>query len=65
MKMGFSAMGLAMLTLSGCDWVGILAKETAVTAISHRGWDTFTFKGQLPAEFGIDAIAFYGPNKPD
>jgi hypothetical protein len=53
-----------MLGLSGCDWLGILAKETAVAATNHQGWDTFTFKGQLPAEFGIDAIAFYGPNEP-
>jgi hypothetical protein len=53
-----------LLGLSGCDWLGILAKETAIAATSHRGWDTFTFKGQLPAEFGIDAIAFYGPNEP-
>jgi hypothetical protein len=53
-----------LLGLSGCDWLGILAKETAVAATRHRGWDTFTFKGQLPAEFGIDAIAFYGPNEP-
>ncbi|WP_122664766.1 hypothetical protein [Pseudomonas viridiflava] len=59
-----AALGVALLTLSGCDWVGILAKEAAVSAASHRGWDTFTFKGQLPAEFGIDAIAFYGPNEP-
>lgn len=58
----YAVLGLA--TLSGCDWVGILAKEAVVDATSHRGWDTFTFKGQLPAEFGIDAIAFYGPNEP-
>jgi hypothetical protein len=58
---GISAL---TLSLSGCDLLGMFAKETAVAATSHRGWDTFTFKGQLPAEFGIDAIAFYGPNEP-
>ena len=60
-----ATLGLAFLTLSGCDWLGIFAKEAAVAATSHRGWDTFTFKGQLPAEFGIDAIAFYGPKDRD
>ncbi|WP_122663863.1 hypothetical protein [Pseudomonas viridiflava] len=59
-----AALSLALFTLNGCDWVGIFAKEAAVAATSHRGRDTFTFKGQLPAEFGIDAIAFYGPNEP-
>ncbi|WP_122667430.1 hypothetical protein [Pseudomonas viridiflava] len=59
------SIGALILGLSGCDLVGILAKEVAVSATSHRGWDTFTFKGQLPAEFGIDAIAFYVPNEPD
>jgi hypothetical protein len=58
------ALSMALLTLAGCDWVGIFAKEAAVAATSHRGWDSFTFKGQLPAEFGIDAIAFYSPNEP-
>jgi hypothetical protein len=59
-----AALSMALLTLAGCDWVGIFAKEAAVAATSHRGWDSFTFKGQLPAEFGIDAIAFYGPHEP-
>ena len=59
-----AALSMALLTLAGCDWVGIFAKEAAVAATSHRGWDSFTFKGQLPAEFGIDAIAFYSPNEP-
>jgi hypothetical protein len=59
------ALSLAFVTLSGCDWIGIFAKEAVVDATSHRGWDTFTFKGELPAEFGIDAIAFYGANEPN
>ncbi|WP_162874705.1 hypothetical protein [Pseudomonas viridiflava] len=57
-------IGVLTLSLSACDLVATLVKEAAVSATSHRGWDTFTFKGQLPAEFGIDAIAFYGPNEP-
>jgi len=56
---------LSFLTLSGCDWLGLFAKEGAVAATSHRGWSTFTFKGQLPAQFGIDATAWYGPDDPD
>lgn len=58
------AAGLALIALGGCDLLGLYVKEAAVKATSHRGWDTFTFKGQLPVEFGIDAIAFYGPNDP-
>ena len=60
---GFAICALAM-GLTGCDFVGTFAKEMVVAASSHRGWSTFTFKGQLPAEFGIDAIAFYGPDDP-
>jgi hypothetical protein len=59
------SIGVLTLSLSGCDWAWFFAKEAAVDATSHRGWDTFTFKGQLPAEFGIDAIAFYGPKDRD
>ena len=61
---GVSLLGAVLSTLSGCDFVGTFAKEMVVAASSHRGWSTFTFKGQLPAEFGIDAIAFYGPDDP-
>jgi len=59
------SIGALTLILSGCDIVGIFAKEAAVAATSHRGWSTFTFKGQLPANFGIDATAWYGPDDPD
>ena len=58
-------LGALALSLSGCDWMGMYEKEKWIAATSRPGWDTFTFKGQLPAEFGIDAIAFYGPNDPD
>ncbi|WP_162874607.1 hypothetical protein [Pseudomonas viridiflava] len=57
-------IGVLTLSLSACDLVATLVKEAAVSATSRRGWDTFTFKGQLPAEFGIDAIAFYSPHEP-
>src|SRR5690606_10521676 len=62
-----SALGIGALTisLSGCEWMGMDEKEKWIAATSRPGWDTFTFKGQLPAEFGIDAIAFYSPNEPD
>jgi len=62
-----SAFGIGALTisLSGCEWMGMYEKEKWIAATSRPGWDTFTFKGQLPAEFGIDAIAFYSPNEPD
>ena len=65
--LGIRLLGLGLLTLalSGCDWVGIFAKESLIGVTSHRGWDTFTFTGQLPAEFGIDAIAFYGAKDRD
>ena len=56
------SLSTLVLSVAGCDLVGMYAKEAVISATSHRGWDTFTFKGQLPAEFGIDAIAFYGPN---
>jgi hypothetical protein len=59
------SVGVLALVLSGCDIVGVFAKEAAVAATSHRGWSTFTFKGQLPANFGIDATAWYGPDDPD
>jgi len=62
-----SAVGIGALTisLSGCEWMGMYEKEKWIAATSRPGWDTFTFKGQLPAEFSIDAIAFYSPNEPD
>jgi len=63
--MRYSVLALALSGLSGCDLVGVFAKEAAVAATSHRGWSTFTFKGQLPAQFGIDATAWYGPDDPD
>lgn len=47
--------GAAFTVLGGCD---------ALTAFKERN-DSFTFKGQLPADFGIDAIAFYAALKPD
>ncbi|WP_154232570.1 hypothetical protein [Pseudomonas syringae] len=56
---------LGIVCLSGCEWMGMYEKEKWIAATSRPGWDTFTFKGQLPAKFGIDAIAFYGPNEPD
>ena len=58
-------IGALTLALSSCSWPLIFAKESVVAASSHRGWDTFTFKGQLPAEFGIDAFALYGPEDPN
>ena len=56
---------ICLFGMSGCDWMGWYEKEKWIAATSRPGWDTFTFKGQLPAEFGIDAIAFYGPNDLD
>jgi hypothetical protein len=47
--------GAAFTVLGGCD---------ALTAFKERN-DSFTFKGQLPADFGIDAIAFYAAIKPN
>jgi hypothetical protein len=58
------AGGLAMC-LSGCDLVGSFAKELVVDTFSYSGWSTFTFKGELPANFGIVAIAGYGPDDPN
>jgi len=42
--------------LTGCDEI--------INSMNKSG-DSFTLKGNLPAEFGIDAIAFYTPLKPN
>jgi len=64
-SMRAALLGIAIVSSGGCHFAGSLAKEVVVAASSHRGWDTFTFKGQLPAEFGIDVYALYGPENPD
>lgn len=49
------------LTLLGCD--GASGVTDAATNTETPG--TFTFKGQLPENFGIDAIVFYHPFRPE
>jgi hypothetical protein len=49
------------LTLAGCD------RASGVTDAAAKAGqpDTFTFKGQLPENFGIKTIVFYYPLKPE
>lgn len=58
-------MVISCTALGGCDFIGSIGKDILAKASSHRGWQTFNFTGQLPSDFGIDAIAFYSPVKPE
>jgi len=55
-------IGALTIALSGCGWVGIAIKEGAIQASEHRGRDSFTVKGKLPAGLDIRATAYYAPS---
>jgi hypothetical protein len=56
---------VALFSVSGCDWVGFLVKESALSLTGRSGWDSFTIEGKLPADFEIEAQASYVPLKAD
>lgn len=54
-------LGGVGLTVSGCSWVALAAKESALSVTGRNGFDRFTLAADMPAEFGLKAIARYGP----
>jgi hypothetical protein len=56
-----TGLGLMMLGLSGCDWVGFAIKEGALSFTGRSGGESFTIEGKLPANFAIEVQANYGP----
>jgi hypothetical protein len=58
------SLTIALFSLNACSWVALAAKEGAVSATGRYGWDSFTFEGSLPAEFGMDIMPSYDPVDP-
>ncbi|MFJ2690201.1 hypothetical protein [Pseudomonas sp. NPDC087336] len=54
-------LGLLVLSLSSCSWVGVLAKEGPLLLTERRGLQSFTLTSELPAQFGLSVTAWYGP----
>ncbi|MEE1924028.1 hypothetical protein V0R50_18420 [Pseudomonas sp. 148P] len=63
--MRLTGIGLVLLGLTGCSWVGMALKESAISATGRSGWDSFTFAGDLPAHFGLEVNPGYDPIDPD
>ncbi|MFL1553541.1 hypothetical protein ACI77I_31470, partial [Pseudomonas sp. D47] len=57
----FTGLGLMLLSLSACDWVGSFVKESALSLTKRSGSESFTIKGKLPANFAIEVQANYMP----
>lgn len=60
----YSAVAIALLSISACSLIASAAKEGALSATGSSGWDTFNLTGELPPEFGIDATVWYAPITP-
>lgn len=50
--------------LASCSFAGDAASEGALPLVSFGGADTFTLRGELPANFKIKAQAYYGSSDP-
>ncbi len=49
--------------LGACNWVGHVAKESALSATSFYGLDSFYLTGEVPANFTFIGKAHYAPKK--
>lgn len=54
-----------VFALIGCHCGGTLADDLSRPSADGLGKETFTFKGQLPENFGITAIVYYAALNPD
>ena len=57
--MSLGCWGLLAAGLSGCSWVGAIAKEGPLSLTERRGLQSFTLEGDLPAQFSLSVTAWY------
>lgn len=58
-----SFLYLCFPLLSACSWVGHVAKESALSATSFHGLDSFHLTGEVPANFTFIGKAQYAPSE--
>ncbi|MBH3428112.1 hypothetical protein [Pseudomonas alkylphenolica] len=63
-RLRLAAIGMVMAGVSGCSWIAMAGKESALSATGRNGGDNFTFAGKIPAHFGLDVNPFYYPIDP-
>ncbi|MFL1552261.1 hypothetical protein ACI77I_24785, partial [Pseudomonas sp. D47] len=60
-----AGMGAVLVCLGACSWIGSAAKEAALATTGRSGFESFTIKGELPANFSIEVQAQYGAITPE
>ncbi|MBH3428111.1 hypothetical protein [Pseudomonas alkylphenolica] len=63
-RLRLAAIGMVMAGVSGCSWIAMTVKESALSATGRNGGDSFTFAGELPAQFGLRVTPSYHPVEP-